>query len=309
MKRIRRTWQLLGLTLALLWTVGNVQFGAGAEPGFHRLPISFIVEAPPDLAPIADRIRNLPASRFSHVLEWVSPISSYISHQPIRVILAKSPSPWARTAPQWAAAYALSSQNLIVLFPDRIGHYPYDSLEAVLIHEVTHILIDRVAGTRALPRWFDEGMVMVAARTLGLDDHARLIWAVIAGNPVSFAEVDALFLGDRASAHRGYILANAIVRFYLQQFGARWPQYILTALAQDRLFPAAFAEASGRSLKAVETAFWTSQTSWTRWVPVMASSTTLWIGIILLVVWLLTRQRGRTRAIRQQWRKEDEDGP
>jgi hypothetical protein len=52
-------------------------------------------------------------------------------------------------------------------------------LEAVLCHEVAHILIARAADGRAVPRWFNEGLAVVAERAWHFEDRWQLASALV----------------------------------------------------------------------------------------------------------------------------------
>jgi hypothetical protein len=54
--------------------------------------------------------------------------------QEIRVTLIAEDDPRARATPVWIAGLA-SGQHDIAIFPERIGAYPYDSLESVVWHK------------------------------------------------------------------------------------------------------------------------------------------------------------------------------
>jgi hypothetical protein len=59
-------------------------------------------------------------------------------------VLATESSDWARGVSPWIAGFAVGS-DLVVLFPARSPSYPDNTLEDVLRHEVTHVLIWRAA--------------------------------------------------------------------------------------------------------------------------------------------------------------------
>ena len=100
---------------------------------------------------------------------------------PIRVILAPARSDLARNTPRWIGGFAVASAETLVLFPGRAPSYPHNSLDALLQHEVAHILIGRAAQGRYVPRWFNEGLAMAAERTWALEDTTRLAWEVVWG--------------------------------------------------------------------------------------------------------------------------------
>lgn len=226
---------------------------------------------------------------------------------PVRVVLAEPGAPALRLVPPWVAGFAAPEAAVIVLVPDRVASYPYGSLETVLTHELTHVFTARAAGGRPVPRWFDEGLAMVASRGWRFDDQARLIWAMVSDEPIPLDQLPALFHDGAAPAHRAYVLSHAFVRHLLRQAGPDAPRRILDQVAHGASFEEAFARAAGVPLARTEAAFWEHQTLWNRWVPVITSSTALWMGITLLALYASRRQRRRVAAIRQQWRDEGDD--
>lgn len=263
-----------------------------------------IIESPESLRPIAKRLRGVDPQIFLATMDLVG-----LKHPgpPIRVILAQDGSSLALQAPAWASGYALSQASTIVLLTDRVANYPYDSIEGVLFHEIGHILTHWAAGEHHVPRWFDEGLAMIAARTWDLEDRARLVWAMVSDTQISLDELNELFLKDGASARRAYVLAHAFTSDLLEQTGPDFPQHILALIAKGMPFHEAFAKTAFMTLHRAQEQFWNRQTLWNRWIPVATSSAMLWLVITLLVFYTFKKQRKRTTAIRKQWKKEEID--
>ncbi len=226
---------------------------------------------------------------------------------PIRVIIAPEQSDWARQTPPWVSGYAISEQDLIVLLPERVMGYPNDSFDSLFEHELAHILIGRAAGGQSVPRWFDEGLAMVAAHSWNVEDRARLVWAMVMEQPISLPELAQRFHQDEASAHQAYVLAHALIRYGLQHFGDNWPKRVLASLAQGYSFEQSVVLTTSLSLEQVQADFWDSQSLWTRWVPVVTSSLTLWVGILGLALYVFKKQRQRAEAVKKQWKEDDWD--
>ena len=153
----------------------------------------FIFEAPEALEPLVNRLKETNPASLQHVVDIMG---LQQSGPPIRVILAPNESPLAREAPEWMSGYALGQDSTMVLFTDRTSFYPNDSLHKVFLHEMAHILTHRAAGGHPLPRWFDEGLAMMAARTWDLEDRARLVWAMVSTTEISLDELNSLFVKD-----------------------------------------------------------------------------------------------------------------
>ncbi|MFY9826583.1 MAG: hypothetical protein WAM82_34800, partial [Thermoanaerobaculia bacterium] len=224
---------------------------------------------------------------------------------PIRVVLAPEGSPEAGLVPAWVVGYALGEQGLIVLLPERVPRYPDSSLDDVLLHETAHVLVARAAGGRPLPRWFQEGMAMIAGRSWGLDDRTRLTLALLVDRPVSLAALDDRFAGGQAEVHRAYAIAGSFVRDLLDRYGPGTAPAILAGVARGLSFDDAFSAATGTSLAYAEDSFWDRQTFWYRWVPVLTSSVTLWLLITLLALWAIRHRRRRDAAQRRIWEEEE----
>lgn len=271
------------------------------SPAEGQLP-PLVVEAPPALEAVASRVRSLAPERLASAMALVGLEEP---GAPIRVILAPEGSPPAQEAPPWVSGYAYPDRSLIVLLPARTPSYPDSSLEDLLRHEIAHVLVARAAGNRPIPRWFHEGLAMIAGLSWGLDDRSRLTLALLADHEVSLAELEGLFRGGQGSSNRAYAIAGAFVRDLFERHGSGVAADILRWVRRGLPFEAAFQLATGTSLADAESSFWDRQSFWYRWVPLLTSSVTLWLLITLLALWAIRRRRARDAAQQALWDEEE----
>jgi len=264
----------------------------------------FIFEAPETLEPLVTHLKEMNPTSLQHVMDVMG---LQQPGPPIRVILAPKESPLAQDAPEWMSGYAISQASTIVLFTDRTLSYPNDSLNDVFLHEIAHILAHRAAGGQPLPRWFDEGLAMMAARTWDFEDRARLVWAMVSATKVSLDELNSLFVRNDTSVRRAYVLAHAFTLDLLEHTRGDVHKQILAKVKHGLSFPEAFAQTTLITLTHAEEDFWSRQTLWNRWIPVATSSGMVWLTITFLAVWAYTKQRKRSAAIKQQWKEDDWD--
>lgn len=268
--------------------------GAGAVP-------ELVVEGPASEAATLEGVRRVDRARLGLL---VSLIGNERAGPPIRVLALPEDSPAARDAPAWVAGYAQGEHGLVVLFPERSPGYPDAGFESLLVHEVAHVMIDRAADHRSLPRWFHEGLA-TAAGEWGTGDRLRVTTALLFGGDRSLAALEAAFRsGEPARIGRAYALAGAFVRELLAREGADTAARILAARAQGRSFEDAFHDATGMRLAAAERLFWGTRAAWTRWLELAANSAVLWSGIVLLAGWAFWRRRRRSAEIRRRWERE-----
>ncbi len=286
------------ITLAA-WAGSGLPSAAIAQPS--ALP-ELVVEAPDHLSPIADRIGQLDAGRLAAVMR----LTGFTTPgRPIRVVLVPANSRIARDTAPWIAAFADAGRDLIVLFPDRIGAYPYDSLEVVIHHEVAHVLAARAAGGGRLPRWFNEGVASTAERSWSLANRSRFIWESIVAGKVSVTELEGLFDGGRRESVRAYVLSHAFVRSLLQRFGPGTVRRILDRVAAGDTFDQAFLTVTGMTVTRAARLFWQSASGWEEWLTIAASPYTLWSVMTALSLVAIWRHRRRRAERRRQWEAEE----
>ena len=272
----------------------------GARQALPRLDLR--VEAPDQLLVVANQIRQIDITRFDSIFRLIGLADPGV---PIRVVLVPEDSRIARDMAPWVAAFADATNDLIVLFPARIGTYPYDSLEIVLHHEVAHILASRAAGGGRLPRWFNEGLASTAERSWGLGNRSRFLWAnVISGEP-NISEVEGLFVEGSRETARAYTIAHALVRDLLQRYGSSLVPRVLSGVAAGATFDQAFVNATGTTVGGATRVFWRSAGGWEEWITFLASPYTLWTVITSLALVAIWQHRRRRAARRRQW-EEDE---
>lgn len=283
------------LLVALGWTLA-----AAASPGATP-ELQF--EAPPALAPQVEQLQGLPAARWEPLLDLVG---LETAGAPIHVLLADEESRAARNTPHWISGYAYSALSRVVLFPERETSYPDSSLDELLLHEVAHVLIHRAAGSREVPRWFNEGVAMLASGQWGIEDRSRLTLALVFARRPSVGTLDALFAGGSGQVHRAYALSGALVRELHRFAGPLVAARILRRISVGLEFDEAFLRSTGLSLAQFEERFWQRHSVWYRWLPVATSSLTLWLGIAALALWAAKRRRQRRQELERIWELEEE---
>jgi hypothetical protein len=291
MRRLRAP--LLALSLVFGWAPPQAP---AAPPGPW-----LVVEAPAALGGAAARVRAVPPRAFAVVMRLMGLDDP---GPPIRVRLEPEGSRLARAVPPWISGFALERAGVVVLFPGRTPSYPDSSLDDLLRHEVAHVLASRAAGGTPLPRWFDEGLAMIAGGEWGADDRARLLLELLLDRDATLAGLDRRFAGGERQVAGAYALAGAFVHDLVQRHGAAAPGRILSAVAAGAPFAAAFEAGTGTSLAAAESDFWRRHSP-RRWLPVATSTTTLWLAITLLALYAFRRRRRRDAALRALWEQEE----
>ena len=264
----------------------------------QRGELDLTVEAPASLAPAADRLRRLDRQPLAEALARAG-----LTVPPqIRVTLIAEDDLRARATPVWIVGLA-SGRRDIAIFPERIGSYPYDSLESVVWHEVVHLAFSTQAGDRPLPRWFHEGVAMSVEQGWGVTGRLQLLLA--AGGSSGLADLERLFNSEtQPETATAYLLAAALVSDLRRRHGAAVPGAIVDRVAHGAGFAEAFVLETGETPDEAAARTWQVYRRWTSWIPTVTSAISLWIGILVLaVVAFVATVRKRWRR-RRQWDQE-----
>ena len=285
------------LLLAALLTAMPAGAAGAAEP-----PV-LVVEAPDVLAGAARQTRALDTGRLASIMRLTGLTAA---GRPIRVLLAPESARLARDTPPWVAAFADAGADTVVLFPARVGSYPYSSLETVLFHEVAHILTARAAGGGRIPRWFNEGLASAAERTWGLGARSRFAWEVVAGERPSATALEGLFHGSDRDVARAYALSDALVRDLLERYGSDAPARILARMSGGAPFEVALYAVTGYPTEGVMLSFWARHDTWKSWISAVGHPFTQWSFITVLALAAIWSHRRRRRARRRRWELEEQ---
>ncbi len=285
---LNRTW--LTFVLVILAAAAASAQGGGVT-----------VDAPPALGDAARRIRAIDQARLADQLGRAGlPLP-----ERIRIVLVAEGDPRAVGTPEWIVGLAAGTRNIVV-FPGRIGSYPYGSLESVVRHEIVHLALNTRAAGRPLPRWFHEGVAVAVEKGWGQSDEIRLLLAAF--DRPSVADLGRLFASDKyPDTSQAYLLAAALVDEVRTRHGDETPGAIAGAVASGLPFETAFFTVTGERTEEVAARAWAGHRWLTRLVPMVTSPSAVWsliLGIATLAFVFTIRRR---RAQRHRWEAEPDD--
>ncbi len=147
---------------------------------------------------------------------------------------------------------------------------------------------------------------MAAERERVFRDQTQFLYQLLSGERTSLLELDRLFSGDQNAQTRAYALASAIVDNLRRRHGSNVGGRILVRMNGGQPFDTAFREITGETTATMEAQFWHSQRFWTTWIPIIGSTTTLWLAVTLLAILAIFGRRRRNRELEEKWAREDE---
>lgn len=270
-----------------------------------------VVNAPSSLTSYAARVRGIDAAALAAALA-----DAGLEMPPsIRVTLVPEADADARAVPDWIVGLAFGDRD-IVIFPERVLSYPYDSIESVVRHEVAHLALNAQgrpqgrplrddAAQAPLPRWFHEGVATSVDAGWRTAAQFQLLVAML--RRPDTAELTRLFVSESQSeTAQAYLLSALLVHHVREQYGAGVPGAIARRIASGLTFEEAFQAETGITPDRAADDAWAGYRRWTEWVPAVTSPSAAWAVIVLLALAAFAAQRRRRARRRRQW---DEDDP
>ena len=262
-------------------------------------PADIVVSSPASLSAYADRVGRIDRAALAEALAS----AGLALPSEIRITLVDEGEAAARAVPDWIAGLAWGDRD-IVIFPGRVLSYPYDSLESVVRHEVTHLALDARAGGAPLPRWFHEGVATSVDSGWKTSARFQLLLAMLARPDT--AELTRLFVSrSESDTIRAYLLSARLVHDLRERHGQAVPGAVARRVASGLSFDEAFRAETGIAPDAAADAAWAGYRRWTAWVPAVTSPSAAWTLILVLAVVAFVAQRRRRVRRRRRWDEED----
>jgi hypothetical protein len=208
-----------------------------------------------------------------------------------------------QAAPSWAAGYMIPERRIGAIRVALAANYPYGTLESVLAHEATHLLLHDAVGRR-LPLWFEEGVATREGRRWSAEDMWIYTRALLTSDLPGLADLDSAFRASPAEAELAYAASFAFISWNVRRHGHGLVRGVLREV-RSRPFADAWEAVTGVPLARAEAAWRRESLIRYRWIPVLTASSTLWVMIALLAIWAGIRRRARAREARERWEVPD----
>jgi hypothetical protein len=248
-------------------------------------------------ARFAEKVRE----RSQENLRRVGKVLGHLPGQPVSIILTGTESEFDTLTggglPEWSIAVAIGD-NRIVVKPVRGWT---GELDQVIIHEMTHIVVESAAGGRFVPRWFHEGCAQHLAGEWGVRDRVVLVWRVISGDVMTFREIEDVLADERVDAGMAYDESMLAIRRLMSVSGNGILADVIGHLTAGEDFPQAFLDATGLWPSEFESRFTMYMRDVYGWGSLYVLVPGIWSLIVMLavVVWIIKRRQ--TRALLRRW--------
>jgi hypothetical protein len=208
-------------------------------------------------------------------------------------------------SPDWADGTAWPKHGWIFLRAPRLRGHTTETLEMVLEHELTHILLGRAFGSRTVPRWLQEGVAQLMAGEYTAETTKTLARGTLGDNLISLQELSRGFPKNPLRAHLAYAQSADLVAFIRNEYGPTALKKLIAGLASGKPFEQTIRRATGDMVEEVDQK-WRSrlQSSPFQLSPLMDEGIWWGLGAFLVpLAWFAVRRRNRIKLDR--WKREE----
>ena len=228
--------------------------------------------------------------------------------QPIRVTVCKSVTQFQQRAGQygraWVGGVSRTPAGQIAVKAPYLLPEPGD-YAGLLRHELLHVLLARNVNEAYVPRWLNEGIVMVLSKENRWGSMARIAGMYVSRRLIPYYNLDFAFLplGDETLSSDAYAQSLSMTRFLMKRIGEQAFWELVLAMRHDP-FEAALLRATGFSPGQFYHAWRGSM-----WLPaILVTAGSVFSAFDLMVVIVVIawfRKRHRNKAILEQWDEEE----
>ncbi len=283
--------------LILLFLIGASDFRYETE--------HFVIESHSDLKKLSISIIETAEEQYSRIKRMMPVELS----KKINIKVANSMDeyeamqPEGMKAPTWSVGIAYPKRRLIVLRGDP-NHGP-DEILKTFRHELAHIFLYNYSEVR-IPVWFSEGFSMYFESEGGILRSFSLIRQAFANEYIDIDKLEDGFPDNPVDIHNAYLTSSEFFSFLLSRINEEGLYKVFEYIKEGNDIRFAIFRVSGKTLSEMELEFKKSARFRYAWLPVITSSTTLWILLTLFFVYVFIIKQRRTDLKLAAMRKEEE---
>lgn len=230
----------------------------------------------------------------------------------ISVYIAESDDEFRRwtgsSMPDWGAGAASAERGIIVIKSPKFMRTG-KSFSELLGHELTHIMLDRAAEGRWLPRWIHEGLAMRVSGEWDIGQDILVARAAWTGNLIYLQRLENLPEFNGAQASLAYTESYLAVSSLLKDKDEYLIADLLELYRRSNDFHRSFKQTAGIDY-VTWVADWQEKTSMQyHFLLFILDSKIFWLAVPTLIIILFLYKKKQNRKTKRRWKMEERLNP
>jgi len=207
--------------------------------------------------------------------------------------------------PKWSDGLAAPVKNVIILKSAR-WMPPETDNEAIAVHELTHIILNRAVNGNPIPRWLNEGLAVYYSGEKGFASGSLVSKALVTNSIIPLSDIDEVLQFHVDKAQLAYQQSYLAVDYLFHIYGSDAVRKIIHKLGEGLNLNQAFIEVINLDLWEFEDEWYQHIKRKYRWHFLVEFDNYLWVLILALFILGFLVIRRRNKRIIQQWQEEDD---
>lgn len=194
---------------AIAWVVLAAATVFAADDRTRTLdPLPVTIRYQPRHSRVADKVEQITREELPRLMAELGLPSLH----PIEIVVTDDARAYdaslTRQLPEWGVAFAILEEQRILVDVDRATR-AYNSLDEVVPHELSHLLVRQRVPNAQLPLWFAEGLAQWQAREWSLLDGWQLMQNVWSGSAPRLEDIARQYPRHEEPAQEAYRVSYA----------------------------------------------------------------------------------------------------
>jgi hypothetical protein len=234
--------------------------------------------------------------------------------EPITVMLAPDDEafnqfqPPGESLPDWATGVAYPHSMTMAIRSYHVAGSPRQDIGTIFVHELTHLVLGARFGTHPVPAWLHEGLAMYEAGEWRFEQEWELVWAVLGNGVPRVEDLTGSFPTSETEARIAYLFSEALVGHMIATYGRAAFGAFVGRLAEGKSFEDALIRTVGVSQSRFEARWRAHLDRRYAWIPLITSSSALWVVMMAVAFVAYAARRRRNRKIVAEWEEEERQG-
>jgi len=200
--------------------------------------------------------------------------------------------PVGHPPPEYATGVAYSRWGVILLTMSAPQSWEPPDLQVVLVHELSHVALNRAVLGNPVPRWFNEGVAIHQSEVRLLPRMESLLRAAAQRSMLRLSELDDRFPDRPHEVNVAYAQSADVVGFLRRSNNdERRFHRLIQSLRNGETFDTALATGYGWTRIGLERQWRDSLRNRYRILPALFAGSTIWVAAAILVVFAYRRRR------------------
>ena len=206
--------------------------------------------------------------------------------------------------PDWGAAAAFPERQLIAIkSPDKFNLGK--SLDELLRHEYSHLVVSHKTGFHSAPRWLHEGIAVFVSMEWSFSDNLAMNRAAIFGDFLSLRDIENMNRFGESKAHVAYAQSYLAVMYIHDNYGPKALAVLLDELSQGKNLSSALLASIGATTPEFENEFHEYLTTHFNIATLFMDTMLFWVGLAAVVVVATFLRYRKRRKYYKQWEEEE----